>query len=848
MGDVYLAEDTRLKRKVALKQLSAKLGDDKEYARRFVREAQAASALNQPNILTIYEIGIFDGRQFIAAEFVEGENLREKLRRGSLAIGEALEVAVQMVSALAAAHEIGIVHRDVKPENIMLRRDGLVKVVDFGLAKLVAGSQAVAAEAEDTTQFQTRENSVLGTTAYMSPEQTRGQPTDARTDLWSAGCVLYELITGRQPFEGASASDRVAAILRQEPAPLAYYVGEVPEELEQIIARALTKEREARYQTANEMLADLRRLKRSLEVSAEAADERRKLESKRAASSENSSAAATRIFNVARKERPRPFSALSRRSLYALALCVLLLGSVSLYIFKFRRTSPASPIQIKSVVVLPLKNIGGDAQDEYLSDGITDELITKLTKLKTVRVVSPSVAMRYKNSTKDAAEIGRELNVEAVIEGAVRKIGTRFRLSIHLVNAQNGFEIWADNDFESELRDLLEAQRQIAEAVASRLKGQLTPQERDIVASDSTRNADAYELFLRGKQQFRLREFQLARDLFDRAVALDPNFADAYAWRGLAVYRQFADGFGDRAKLDAALSDVNRALQFDPNLISARRTLIYISHSTGQYEEALKQGKQALETNAEDFDAIEGAALAYFRAGMMNKAIPFYQRAVAADPTNASLRSALARCYLHTGEYQKGIDVLSPVLNQGGRWMAMHNYRGLRQFDKAIEMGKLLTAENRENDAVWLDFGVVLKQAGKTEQAKEVWTEGAKHLEPKVAAFENVRTRVWLGHTYAQLGEREKALTHANRALALEPYDAWTLYQAGEIHAVLNNRREAVGYVKRAIAHGWLGVHYIDYQLDPNGAGLLANLSDDAEFQQVRADLRKKVDELAARY
>jgi len=532
------------------------------------------------------------------------------------------------------------------------------------------------------------------------------------------------------------------------------------------------------------------------------------------------------------------------RLLLALGLLVVLVSAAFIYYFNFRKTSIGS---IKSVMVLPLKNVGGDAQDEYLSDGITDELITKLTKLKTVRVVSPSVAMRYKNSPKDAAEIGREMNVEAVIEGTIRKVGTRFRLSIHLVNAQNGFELWSDDDFESELNNLLDAEGKIAESVASRLKGQLTTQERNLVASGNTTNVDAYEFFLRGKEQFRNGDSQIAHNLFDRAIQLDPNFADAYAWRGLVIYQQFHNGRGDRATLDNALADANRALQIDPNIITARRTLINIYHSTGQYEEGLKQGKVALQINGDDLDAIEGAALAYFRVGILNKAIPLYQRAVAVDPTDAGIREELARCFLHTGEYQKGLDVLSPILaqSQRGRWMEMLNYKGLRQFDKAIEIGKIETSkDDPDSDVALMDFGEILEAAGKPDQARVVWAEGARRQEAKIAAFENVR----LGGYYAFLGEREKALAQINRAIELEPNDAWTLYQVGSTHAILNNRREAVSYIKQAIAHGWLGIHYINSGLDPNGSGDLVNLRDDAEFQQIRADLQNKVDELAKRY
>ncbi len=312
-----------------------------------------------------------------------------------------------------------------------------------------------------------------------------------------------------------------------------------------------------------------------------------------------------------------------------------------------RRSSHA----ISSVMVLPLKNIG--PEDEYLADGLTDELTSRLTNLKTVRVEAPSAAMRYKNSPKDAAEIGREMSVEAVIEGTVRKQADKFRVSLHLINVADGFDLWSDSDFEGDVGDLLGAQSRLAELMAGRLKGELTSQEKDLIVSRTTTNADAYELFLKGKLQFRSGQKTIARQMFDRAIQLDPDFAEAYAWRGRAAYDEFKGGRGDRSTLDAALADANHALQIQPDLASARNTLINIYHSTGQYEEGLKQGKLALETSPNDLDAIEGSALAYFRAGMINKAIPLYERAVTADPTDPEMRSDLARSYLLVGESQK---------------------------------------------------------------------------------------------------------------------------------------------------------------------------------------------------
>lgn len=852
MGEVYLALDKKLDRRVAVKILNERFSRHETNLKRFIREAKAASSLNHPNILIIHEIGEAEGTQYIVSEFIEGATLRELIELATLELPAVLDVSIQIAGAFVAAHSAHIVHRDIKPENIIVRPDGYVKVLDFGLAKLLEQQKSfINSEGETIKRNETAQGIIMGTVNYMSPEQAKGERVDERTDIFSFGAVIYEMICGKTPFAGNSMSEAFANLIKSEPIPLSQIVADVPKELERIVLKTLRKSKDERYQSMKDLLADLKEVKEDLHFAEKTEREGSAGRLERATvilppqkTGDINLQTGEIRHGFTEKIKQHKSSAIAASIVFFIALAV---GGY--FAFFNKQTALTSASQIKSIMVLPLKNIGGDASDEYLSDGITDELITKLTKLKTVRVVSPSVAMRYKNSPKDAAEIGREMNVEAVIEGTIRKVGTRFRLSIHLVNAQNGFELWSDDDFENELNNLLDAEGQIAETVASRLKGQLSTQELNLVAASSTTNADAYEFFLRGKQQLRSGDSQMARNFFDRAIQLDQNFADAYAWRGLVIYQQFKGGRGDRATLNAALSDADHALQIDPNIISARVTLINIYHSTGQYEEGLKQGKRLLEINPDDLDAIEGAARAYFRAGMVNKAVPLYQRAVAADPTNTEIREDLSRCFLHTGEYQKGLDVLSPVLaqNKGGWWMAMANYGALRQFDKAIEMGKIETSKNPNNSNGWLDYGEALKEAGKLEQARAVWAEGANREEAKLSTFENVRTRIWLGFLYAHLGEREKALTQANRAIELEPSDAWTLFQVGSIQALLNNRPEAVGDIKQAIAHGWLGIHYISRPV-LNEADDLANLRGDAEFETVRADLQKKVDELAKQY
>jgi tetratricopeptide (TPR) repeat protein len=366
------------------------------------------------------------------------------------------------------------------------------------------------------------------------------------------------------------------------------------------------------------------------------------------------------------------------------------------------------------------------------------------------------------------------------------------------------------------------------------------------VAKDNTANARAYELLLRGKENFNKGELEVARQLFREAIRLDERFADAYAWLSLGLNEQFDSGRGDRSTLDAAIAHANKALEIDPDLIMARRALITIYRNIGQTEEGLKQAKLVLTANPDDYDAIFAAAHAYFETGILDRAIQLYQKAIVLDPNAAISRQRLARCYLHTGEYQKGLDVLAPLLAQqrGGEWMAMTLYGRLRHYDRAIEMGQRLLKNEGEGMGPLLsygDFGKTLKQAGRAEQARAAWLEGARLGEAQLAAIENVRSRIWLGHIYAELEERERALAQVKRANTIEPDNAWVLYQSGDINAKLGNKREAVAYLKQAVARGFRELQYFSYLLDDRLGG-------DPEYLAVRDGLQKRVDELRRLY
>lgn len=843
MGEVYLAEDTRLGRKVAIKVLSAQAALDEHANKRLLREAKVAATLDHPNICAIHEVAEELGRIFIVMQYVEGETLDSRMRRSPLDLGESVAAAAQVADALAEAHSRGVLHRDIKPSNIIITPRGQIKVLDFGLAKFISDPEGVSSEAP-TQALLTTTGAIVGTVPYMSPEQVRGETLDARSDMFSFGVVLYELVSGQQIFSRGNAAATASAILTHHPPPLARYSPDAPAELERIVRKCLEKDRERRYQTMRDLCIDLENARRDLE-SVQVA--------------ERSGIGNTDAIASTKETREAGWRDLlhSRRAL-ALAALLILIGTVFGYVvWRRRNTSPAARPRIESLAVLPLRNAGGDAEDDYLSDGVTDELITKLTKLRSVRVISRSVSVRYRNSTEDAAQIGRELGVDAVIDGAVRKAGNRFRVSIHLVNASDGFELWADDSFEKTLSDLLDTERDLAEAVAARLKGQLTPQDRAVVAKSNTTNADAYDLLLRGRDYYYKSKasgvhgegsgLMLARQMFSRAIELDPKFADAYAWLGLALYDQFASGNGSRPTLDTAIDNENKALLLDPELIIARRALINIYHSTGQTEEGLRQGKRALDTSPNDPDAVKGAALAYYRAGMMDKAIPLYRQALAADPSDAEARDQLARSYLDSRRYQEGLDVLAPVFaqGQGGEWVGMRLYEALRQYDKAIALGERLVAR-AANPLDFLSLGAVYEHAGQPDRARETWRRGAEQAEARVGAAENERTRIWLGHLYGHLVERARALDQVQRALALHKDDPWVLYQAAEISAALGNKSEALGYLRQAIANGWLGINYLIEAEQPGGS--FFTIRDDPDYKSLHDALQKKVDELRAKY
>jgi serine/threonine protein kinase len=482
MGEVYSAQDTRLNRMVALKILPAGMATNQDRMRRFTREAKAASALMHPNVATIYDIGKHGGTSFIAMEYIEGQTLAAGISGRPLEVGEIVEITIQVADALGEAQSKGVTHRDIKPSNIMLTARGQVKVLDFGLAKITRPEwQAVSSDL--STASRTETGLVIGTAPYMSPEQALGQEVDHRSDIFSLGVLMYEMTAGCRPFTGASATEIIDRILHAQPERLVRYNEHAPAELERIVNRCLEKERERRYQSAGELLQDLRKLRRELE----------------------SGKAVTLAVSWERERRLR-----AMRRLFAISTLVAVVTGL-IYLLLLRTSPTTITPNIRSVAVLPLENLSGDSSQEYFADGMTEEMIANLGKIGALRVTSRTSVMQYKGVKKPLPEIARALNVEGVIEGSVRRIGQRVRITVQLIEAKADHQLWSES-YERDAQDILALQDEIARAIAEAVKVNLAPQERMLLSRVRSVDLEAQEAYFKGRYHASKRNEEGAED------------------------------------------------------------------------------------------------------------------------------------------------------------------------------------------------------------------------------------------------------------------------------------------------------------------------------------------------
>ncbi len=771
MGEVYRAEDTRLGRSVALKLLPPDVASDDERRQRFLREAQAAARLTHPNVATVYDVGESDARLYLAMELIDGKTLPERAGGRPLPIAEALEIGAQVADALDEAHRAGIVHRDIKPANVMVDARGRAKVLDFGVARLTSGSGGDGT----ATSYATRPGVVMGTLAYMSPEQVQAREVDGRSDIFSLGLVLYEMACGVPAFAGDVPTAVADRILHAQPDAIARFNYDAPAELDRIIRKCLEKDPARRYQSAHELVVDLRNLQRDLGVA------------------HASGAMAPRPVG-------RNFSSAARRAVWIGAACLIAAVAIGITYWRgdapWRRAAadPATPLD--SIAVLPFTNMTARAENEYLGDGLAEEVINHLARSGRLRVVARSSTFGFKGKSLDVREIGRQLGVQAVLEGSVRQSGTRFRVTAQLVDASSGYHFWSET-FDREASDILALQDEISRAIAQRLAPAAAIEVAALPAVSRTTNAEAYNHYLRALHAmgpWTKEGFRQAEEHLDRALALDPEFGAAWAAVAeCAIMSHELHGVRARDDAYARASDAaRRAIGVQRPAGEGHAALAHVLLHAYKWAAAEDECKQAIAMNPNSAIGLTWYGMMLHANGRFDEAERVLRRAVELDPLSPHSRAYLSLMLWAAGKLDEALTVAARATELGDTTSPYVEFAalvGLRRFDEARQVVARQRSTGMAAPAAELYTAYALAAEGKKEEAAALIARAERETS-KAGTSAIPMLGAMFFQAYTAVGNVDAAVRHfdTTNTTDLDSFAYFTQYMP-PVRALANDRR-----------------------------------------------------------